>query len=288
MAKRILKGAPATLSVILLDQNGEPRSAGGDLTVEVTRADGTTLKAAGTAATTGSNAGQYTVTLSATETDTLDLLTAVWTDSAGGTATTTYEVVGGFYFSIPEARLSDDTLTADEYSSDYIAAVRQEVEEECELITGRSFVPRYRYVEISGIGQAELTLPIASDVRAIRSVSVDGVAFNESSLADLFVTGAGVLSRKTLGNFARGTANVVIGLEYGWDAPPADLKRAALTRLRSRLNMDRSAIPDRATTFSNPDGTFGLAAPGRNGWETGIFDVDVVYNRYATNTPVFA
>lgn len=72
-----------------------------------------------------------------------------------------------------------------------------------------------------------------------------------------------------------------IGVEHGHDSPPADLQAAAITRLRHRLNMVRSGIPDRATSMSTEAGqTFALATPGLRGFVTGIPDVDVVLERY--------
>jgi hypothetical protein len=51
--------------------------------------------------------------------------------------------------------------------------------------------------------------------------------------------------------------------------------------LRSLLTAQRSGIPDRATAFVAAEGgNFTLATPGRNGYETGIPEVDATLKRW--------
>jgi hypothetical protein len=80
--------------------------------------------------------------------------------------------------------------------------------------------------------------------------------------------------------WTEGLANVIVEYEYGLSAPPRPLKEMSLVRLRTLINKHRSAIPDRAESFTSVDGgTFRLSMPGR--FTTGIPDVDAVYLRYA-------
>jgi hypothetical protein len=76
---------------------------------------------------------------------------------------------------------------------------------------------------------------------------------------------------------------------YGLSVVPADLKRAALARIRYRLNLERSGIPDRALTMTVADGgTFEMAPPARQQANqaghmsgTGMPEVDAVLARYS-------
>ncbi|MGF1954189.1 hypothetical protein, partial [Lactococcus lactis] len=74
---------------------------------------------------------------------------------------------------------------------------------------------------------------------------------------------------------------IVIEYTAGWDAPPAELKDAALLRLRSVLNRATTIVPNRATSFVAEGGvTYRLDTAAA--FKTGIPDVDAVYDRYST------
>lgn len=285
--QRILRGRPATLRFTLLDSDGSPIADDPQpaVTVQVDRADGTAVLAAGTA-TTSAGAGVYTRALTAAQTSSLDLLVATWTDTVSGTTTQTlHEVVGGYWFSVKEARDSDPTLAdTSKYPTQSIIDIRTEVEDEAERIIGAAFVPRYRRLRLNGIGTPALR-GIDQLVRSIRTVRVYSTpsaytAFTAGELAALVTDDEGLITRNDSGVFESGLANVVLEYEHGYDRPPTDLKRAALTRLRHRLNAPRSGIPDRATSFvSGEGGTFRLDTAGPE--KTGIPDVDAVYGSYA-------
>jgi hypothetical protein len=275
--QRILRGSAATLRSSKLNSEGEAVAPSGAVTVEVTRWDGSVVIAAGTA--TGVDGADRTIALTPTQTAQLDRLTATWTDAGDNSSwTTTAEIVGGFYFSIAEARASDKTLEdATKYPDADILATRAEVEEEFEEICGRAFVPRFG--TFIGTGGAQV-LP-DPHLRKLRSVTVDGTAYTAAEVEGVRTDEAGIIATT-----ARRGARVVVSYEHGLDSPPADLKRAALTRLRSRLNMSKSAVPDRATSFSTETGTFRLSMPRAD--RTGIPDVDAVLDRYALRTPTVA
>src|SRR5690349_8723938 len=97
--ERILRGTPGTLSKQWYE-DGVPVDPG-TVTVEITRADGTSLVAAG-AATTGSGSTPRAFALTTTHTALLDRLTVTWTSTAKGTLTSVVEVVGGYLFNLAE------------------------------------------------------------------------------------------------------------------------------------------------------------------------------------------
>ncbi len=166
---------------------------------------------------------------------------------------------------------------------------------ECEQICQRAFLPRYRRLVLDGNGTNDLILPI-NDVRTIRRASMADRAdetftdLTAGQLAALVVTDDGLLRRVDLDAWTLGDQNIVLELEYGLDQPPADLVAAAKTRLRSRLNLNKTGVPDRAMSFTIADGgTYRLSMP--DAWQTGIPDVDAVYRRYSlrdTSSPTAA
>lgn len=272
----------------LADQDGDAADAVGQLTVQVTAADGTVVLAAGTP-TDRTGTGQYTVDLTSAQTAQLNLLTATWTDAgAGRTVTTMHEIVGGFLFSLADARASNDGLLADKakYPDALVLATRQEVEEEAEWICDVAFVPRYQRVIIDGEATIDIVVPYNKirTVRSVRTYPVTGgtqyIAFTPAQLAGLAIGDDGTLTRTDFAAFDEGRSNIVVELEHGWDSPPADLKRAALTRLRSRLNFDKGAVNDRATSFTAENGqTYKLSTADE--YSTGIPEVDAAYTRYS-------
>jgi hypothetical protein len=284
-----LQGTPAVLTMTLEDQDGTPVAASGALTVAVTQADGTSVIAAGTA-TSSPSTGVYTVPLTAANTAALNLLTAVWTDAGPNarTVTTKHEIVGGYYFNLADARASNDTLIANssKYPDALLLATRQEVEEEAERICDVAFVPRYRREILDGLATPEIILG-ANMIRTVRSVKIypvpGGTQFltlTAAQLAGLRWDPDGMLHRTDFGFFDEGRGNIVIEYEHGWDQPPADVRRAALTRLRSRLNFEKSGVNERATTFTADNGqSYKLATA--DAFSTGIPDVDAAYDRYS-------
>jgi hypothetical protein len=281
-----LRGAPATIAVTWTDQYGEPSAVGGAVTVRVQSADGTDVVSAGSSTVAGGDVGVYTRALTAAQTASLALLTATWTDAASGATRTTYhELVGGFYFSVATARAFDDKITTDLANDARVRAVRQEVETECELITGVAWVPRYARVTVSGADDVSIVLPNAA-IRSVRSVRTydqtmsSYTAFTVAQLVALAVYDDGIVTRTDGNVFDAGVRNMVVELEHGRERLPADLQHATLTRLRSRLYMEKTGIPDRATTYTPAEGgTFAIAQPGL--YSTGLPEVDAVYSRYS-------
>lgn len=288
--QRVLVGTAASLSAAFPGQDGEPVDPG-VTTVEVRRGDGSVLLAAGTA-TSGSPGTTRSVALTAAQNGLVDLLAATWTRADGSTLVTEHEMVGGFYFNVAEARAAEASLTAAKYPDADVQAVRQEVEDECERICGRAFVPRYKRLVVSGRGLPALLLDVV-DVRAVRSVRAytdadSYTAFTADELADLRANAAtGELSRVSLGVFPTGAGNLVIEVEHGTDSPPPEVKRMSMQRLRHKLNLAKSGIPDKARNFvSDGGGTFRIATASAH--STGSDEVDAVYQRYSMRVPWIA
>jgi hypothetical protein len=271
--QRILRGTQATISYTHRDADGSPVEVAG-VTVGIRRADETDLVPSGTATVKEGKEHRYALTPK--QTSLLDQLTATWTVD-GASHETVVEVVGGFYFSVQDVRAADRSLEdPGRYPASDLLATRQEVEDEFERICGVAFVPRYRRVTIDGSDRAVVSLP-SRRLRAVRDVVVGGVAWTTTDLSDVR-WGAGI-TRADGTLFPAGVRNITVGYEHGWSEPPSEIRRAALTRLRSRLNFSRSAIPDRATSFSVAEGgTYRLDTAGRS--KTGIDEVDAALARY--------
>jgi hypothetical protein len=281
--RRILRGSPATLSYQFQDADGVAAAPAGAATIGVVKADQSDLVAAGTA-TVGTGSDPRTYALAAV--NTLELLTATFTDAGdGSTHEQRIEVVGGYYFSVAAARAAEPSL-ADTASYDQatVVAARREVEDEAERICARAFVPRFCRDQLDGSGRSALRLT-NPDLRQLRSVKVDGVAYSGPQLAAVLPDRSrGELRLPATGTptttWPAGVGNVIVEYDYGWDRPPAELVKAAILRLRSRLNMPRSGVPDRAERIVLAEGaTYTLSMPGE--FQTGIPDVDAVYWRYS-------
>lgn len=288
-SQQIVQGAPASLTAIFVDQDGEPRTPA-SVSVHIVRSDGTDVVAATAATINSDNEAQINITPA--QTALLDVLTCTWTETAGAVVQTVVEVCGGRYFTINEARSIDKMLQdVAKYPDEDIKRVRTEVEIEVERITGRSFVPRFRtdQTDAADVGRLKPLQLSQIDLRTIRSVKVNGTTYastyweltSNGRLA--FGTGVGLMPNQIAnGPYRHGNLPVLVTVdyEYGWPSPPEDLKRAMVTRLRSRLLTDNTGIPSRATSMTVDGSTFSLSTPGVRGALTGIPDVDSVYDEY--------
>ncbi len=201
--------------------------------------------------------------------------TVDWTAGQVATDRAAFEVVGGFLFTLPEARQSDmDLEDKVRFPTSELKHYREVVEDEFQTITGRSFVPRTARVEVEADGSASLFLGYF-DVASLKAVHGPSGAEDVTGWA---VDRMGfVRAPYELPEGSRYTVTFV----YGLGQVPEDVKRAGLLRLRSVLTAERSGIPDRATAFVAAEGgNFTLATAGRNGYETGIPEVDATLNRY--------
>lgn len=294
--QRVRQGVQAVIEVAVTDQYGALAAAVGAVTVGVVGADGTVVVAAGAATVpgVGLDVGKYRLTLTAAQTARLDLLTATWTDGgSGATFTTRHRVVGAFMFTIDTVRAYDQSVRdSSKWPTAMLASERDAVEDEAEWICGRSFVPVANRFYANGLGtntidvfDLSLQAPV-DDIRRVRGcrIYVDsdrgGTAqvLTAGQCASIVPMGGGKLRRTDGHIFDFGTANVVLDLEYGLDGPNEPMAKAAMQRLRSRLNLPKTGLPDRTRSVTTPDGqTIQLTGP--DPYRTGIDAVDAVYGQ---------
>ena len=282
---RVLRTAAASLEHTFVV--GEtPTDSTTTVTVSATNAAGSVV-ASGNATTAGAGTGRYTFALAGQPL--LSVLQVAWSATIAGAdvvETDQVEIAGGFLFTLKEGRDSDATLADTvKYPTARLAKARLETEEECEEICDRAWVPRYRRAVLDGTGHSDLLLPDL-DVRNVRSATMAprygqaAVALTAGQLAALTTTNDGSLRRTDGASWTAGNDNIVVEYEYGADSPPAELVTAALIRFRARLNLFRSGVPDRATSWSSAEGgTYRIELPSE--WRTGIPEVDAVYSRYS-------
>jgi hypothetical protein len=276
--ERILQNTPGTLSQQWYE-DGVAVDAG-TVTVGITRADGTVLVAALTG-TSGTGASPRTFSLTTTHTALLDRLKVTWTSSAKGTQVSYVEVVGGFLFTINQARALSPLSNTTTYPTARIAEARILVEQTIEDACGRAFVPRYTLETLNGTGTSTLMLKWP-DVRSVRSVTVTtsgvGTAYTAPELALLAFSPSGAVTSSGLWPY--GASNITVGYEHGTEFTPARVTQAALMLARAWLVT--GPVDNRALGVAAPDGgfSFGLATPGRNGSWVGIPEVDAVIDQY--------
>lgn len=277
---RVLRGSASTIQATFYADEA-PVDSSVAVTIGIVNDLGDEIVAPGTATVAGAALdGTYEYVLTPTDTARVDILTASWTATIGGNAMileTRVEVVGGFYFTLADARGSDSALAStSKYTAAQIREARDEVEDECESICGVAFVPRYRRLTRAGNRSDSIVVPDPM-VRQIFSLTVDGTAYTQDELDDLIID-TGVITNK---NSVFGGQTIDIAYEHGHSQPPSDIRRAALTRIKHQLFASHSAIPDRAISFQSADGgTYSLATAGRGASLTGIPDVDAVYARH--------
>lgn len=298
---RVQKTAAATLArTFYVDET--PTDCSGAVAVAVTRLDGSSV-ASGTASHTGATgSGTYTYTLPggpsspASATWQLDTLQVAWTGNIGGatvTLTDTVEVVGGFFFGLAEARSSDTAISDPvKYPTSALSAARTQVEQECEAICFRAFVPRFRRTTVNGTGRDTVVVP-DQDLRALRAASISYITggdlqtLTSTDLARTVPGPDGTLTRQFGLPWPYGRGNVLVEYEYGLDMPAEELRQAAMKRLRSVLTAKSSGVPDRVSSYTTQEGaTYRVTQPGRR--STGIPDIDAVYMRYAAPPTGFA
>jgi hypothetical protein len=262
---------------------GTPTSLDGAVSVNAVNTAGTVVISGGVGIPTGT-AGEYRYKLTPTAgTGTLDTLTVVWAGLLNGdpeTVTTRVEIVGGFVFTIAEARAlsglggaRSDINQDSSYkiSTARLVAARTEVERALEQELGFAMVPRYTRATLDGNGAT--VLPLAPYPRLIRSVTVGGTAL---APANISMTPSGFLYYPS--GWTDGWQNVVIGYEHGLDYPPARAKDVALALARRALS--GSPADDRATSMSTEQETTTFYVPG----SSEPFDVPAANRFVAANT----
>jgi hypothetical protein len=254
-----------------------PTDATGSVTWTLARLDGTSVGSG--SATHPGPAGVYEVSIGAQAQ--LDALVLTWSATVAAVpvvSTDVIEVVGGYLFGLAEARALPPALSLTKYPTATLAAKRTGVEVECEEICGQAFVPRFGRVALSATGTNPWVVLPRTNIRAIRSIKVGGTTVTGYD----FTPHGTVYSGGAAWTWGRG--NIIVEFEYGMAYPPVDLAEAAMLRLRTRLTLTDSGVPQNALSFSIGDGgVYRLATPSAQA--TGVPDVDGAYARY---TPVVA
>lgn len=272
---RIARGRSATITQTFTVDGVAADPSPDTATVTITRDDGTALVT--DAATTNVGVGVVSYTLTPDQTEILDVLTVAWTATFGGFAQVyeeTVEVVGGFLFSLAQARATNPLNDPDRFSTQQIVDARTLVETAIEDACGVAFVPRYRREPLSGEGRTQMVLSMPR-VTAIRSLTLDGAAVGD--LSTVVPSGSSAIYYPA--RFTRGFSSYEIAYEHGWQSPPPRITQAALRWARSLL-ID-GPIDDRYTSVSNDVGTFSLATPGLRGSVSGIPEVDATIAEYS-------
>jgi hypothetical protein len=167
-----------------------------------------------------------------------------------------------------EPSLSDAT----KYPAAKLLAARDRTERAFEAECYRAFVPRFRAATIRQGGPLPDT-----DIRAIRFVKD---ADTGATVSYTHVAGSRLLYDVYT------CEPLLVGYEYGWDTPPADLLEKFAKVVRYSLNATNSGIPDRAMSFQPAEGgNVTLATAGLGPWVYGIPDVDQVIHRYEWHKP---
>ena len=281
---KLLQDRAAVISLVVTDQFGSPVDASANPTVVVTDVDGLQI-ASGTSFKPVGTTGLYEFGLTPIQTSVLDRYEATWSYTRSGNAeqaTTSYDVVGGFYFSVADARGFDNSALADtsRYPVASIVAGRELVEDHVEYLCGVSFVPRARRLVIDGADADDLLISV-SRPRYIVQASMNDIALTPQQVESIDVYPEGRLAYDF---WTAGNRNVALHIVHGYDAPPEPIKRAALILLRNRLVS--SNIDDRAVAFTDELGTRQLAVAGRRGQPTGIPDVDAAIAQYSERAPI--
>lgn len=290
---RILKGSRSTISVTLY--SGElATDSSVAVTIEVLRADGTAVVSAGTATDAGTTLdGKYEFTLTPTHTANLDILTAKWTATLGGSVqvfTTNVEVVGGFYVSLAEIRAQKNLDITSNHTTAELVAARQWFEETFERYTEVSWVPRYERLTLSGDGTSSLLLPVRKPtaVRSVRdyTAATTYTSYTAGELADLGLEEWGEIHRLYgSGTFTAGNRNIVVELEHGYPYPTSDIKQAALVAIRDQILTTNSG--NRVFGVQTQDGIIRTSTPGA-GRPFGIPSVDAVAMARSHRVPTVA
>jgi hypothetical protein len=265
-------------------QSGTPTDVD-DVTIGIVDGNGVEVVADETA-TSNEGSGVYTYTLA--DQANPNLLLATWTDvSSGDTRVERLEVVGGFLFTENQARTfaakADATsalvplASSTEYPDDIIADERARLTDDFETWTGRSWIPRYARVVLSGNGGSVLSLRVG------KCVTSDGYKLNRqgrrNDIAELLsvtvggttVSTSDVEIDETLGRLIRTSGvwtaasvtdpfNVVVEYVYGLPYLADGVDRIALKLLVDRLVP--SAWPDRVLSADTEYGTTRFIQPG--------------------------
>lgn len=270
---RSIKGRSISLTHEFLDYDEETPLDLTAVSVVLTDALGATMDTQDATVTDG----VWSVTFDAQP---LGTYLATWTGDGGIADETSVEVVGGFLFSLKQARSDNSALSdTDMFPSSEILEKREAVEAEFQRITKRSFTTRVRYRTFAADGSGAEWM-LNPDAQAIEAVTVNGV-----DVDDLTGWSVNTLGAVFYPNTIRDGDAVVVRIRYGFTDVPADIARVGAIRVADLINQENSGLPDRATTWQPEEGgTYRLATPGVGKWQTGIPEVDTTLMGYALDS----
>lgn len=279
---RIHKAQSATLTHTFY-VDGVPTNPSPDTaTVTITRDDGTAVVTG--AATTDTGTGTVTYTVTPAQTANLDIWTVAWTATFGAQSqvfTDRVEIVGGFLFTIAQARAVKPLDNATLYPLAAIVETRTLVEQALEDACGVAFVSRYTREVFDGAGMSTL-LAHRPMITALRAVALDGAAVSTMDLATIHGNVNGRLYYPA--TWITGYGNYSVAYEHGYTSPPLRVTQAALLLAKNWLV--KGPIDDRTTAFSTEDGTYSLSTPGLRGASFGIPEVDATVQDYSLRAPI--
>lgn len=228
--------------------------------------------------------GVYEVTLTPAQNAILDRYLAEATATVEAVASQkfrkSYEVVGGFLFTVDELRSFDTDITVSAFADPSVVAAREAAEERFETLCAPAFRPKGRRATLDGTGRAEILVPDIESTKVV-SAKIDAgsgaVALTASELSDLVVYPLGLVVRKEKGVWTKGLRNIEILYEHGVGEAPEPVRRAHM--ILARAYLVPTPVHERATSLSTEGGTFRLSTAGRDG-PTGIPDVDAVIAQF--------
>jgi len=281
----VLVTTEVTLTQVFM-VDGVPTDCTGPVTVTVKRLDGTEIAGS---PFTASHPGVGTYTFPFTEQAQVDMFSGDWSGNLAGAVVVLrdyIEVVGGFYFGLAEARtalkaaIMRDPQT---YTDAYLTQARTGIEQECDLISGQAWVPRYARFLLNGTGTNELVVP-DMNLRTVRAASVAPsaagpfTALTVDELAACAAEPSGIIARDDGAVWPLGHRNVIVEYEHGADMPTVEVHNGALARLRTFTNLINPSLPDRVLIYTTNEGaTYRLTAAGPK--STGIDTIDAAYRR---------
>lgn len=191
------------------------------------------------------------VALTAVQTAQLDNLRLDWTAADGSKLTTYAEIVGGYMFSVAQARARSPLQDTTAYPTSAILDYRTLAEVALEDICGVSFVPRYTREEMAIAGYGIIT-GSRRKIRVVRQIT--SFQSNQQvpmpSLSGLQIIMGQRIYMPTLWNWY--TSPIYCAYEHGYAEPPPRVRNAAL--LLARRWLVESPWDERATGFRTRDG----------------------------------
>lgn len=278
-----LKNATVTLTATFYDDGtaADP----GVTTVAVSDLTGAVVVAAG-AATTGTGTSRNYALVATTQ---LDILTVTWTTANFGAFTSTLEIVGGFLYSLNEARAYDNNAlaNANTYTGAAIEDTRARVTDEFQTICGVSFVPRVAQFVLDGCTSAlDLRMARVTRIRAVETRTVGTAtwtAYTVDQLAGVLLDTNGFIQQETGGYWPSGRQNVRVTYEHGYDRVPGAVKVAALMMTRYLFSGD--ILSQRTISLSSEFGTTQFAVANMSmGRYTSLPEVNRILDLFREGT----